>query len=209
MDRRFFVFRSGLIITGSAFLFHLLPGCSINGETNSELTEAFLKKGNGKPDNEQEEIEYVKELISESCEMRFTGLTNEFRQKRIVLLFSGYQIVNDKKDKFGRDIDFYIRFHLQGILKFNYDFYSSGFETGAVIVKKGVKHFISKNSGKEILVLEMPKTRKHIDFPVLITENMGKFQFSKNNRLPCAMKKTDMNQLFRDSVISGAINQLC
>jgi hypothetical protein len=142
MNRRFFVFKSGLIITGSALLFHFIPGCSVDNETNSYLTESILKKGNGNLEYEKEEIEYVKELISESCEMRFTSLKREFRQKRIVLLFSGYQIISDKKDKFGRDIDFCIRFHLQGILKFNYDFYSSDFETGAVIVKKGAKHFI-------------------------------------------------------------------
>lgn len=208
MNRRI-VFKSGLIITGGTLLFHFIPGCSLDDETNSDITESILKKGSGKLEYEKVEIEYVKELISESCEMRFTSLKKEFRQKRIILLFSGYQIIKDKKDKFGRDIDFYIRFHLQGILKFNYDFYSSGFTTGAVIVKKGVKHLISKNSGKEILAIEMPKNRKFIDFPVLITGNMGEFQFSKNTRLPCVMKKNDMNRHFRDSGITGLVDSLC
>jgi len=141
--------------------------------------------------------------------MLFAGLKNAFRQKRIVLVVSNYKILDAKKDKFGRDIDCMVRFNLHGQLRFNFDFFNSGFETGSMIFdKNGSKMLIDREYLKAMKVMGKVNNHSFLDFPIRFNTGNQTPELDANFKLPCVMRKSDLNKYLCSSGIKNLVNGL-
>ena len=206
MNRRDFAVKSSLFFATSVVGIGTINGCSEYEEEKISDYGDFLKSGNPESDLEEKRVRFLKEMITKSYDLGFLKYKNSFRQKRVILIISNYQIIKLKENV--KKIDYILRLSLVGMLKFNFDFYNSDFNTGVLIAKKGSKLFISNDFSKKIQLFEMDNKKKEIDFPIRFNSHNQGVELNEFCKLPCIMRKNDFKKIVRNQGMIRLIENL-